>query len=111
MSKTVFETARLTSVGPAGICRIAHAFKDTSATVRCIAMAHDGTHEVVGLGVVHGRIVSTPRGARGFGWDSTFAPDGHGGRTYGEMSEAEKNAISHRRLAFESLRRALGDDQ
>jgi non-canonical purine NTP pyrophosphatase (RdgB/HAM1 family) len=97
----------LTTVGPAGICRIAGAFEDTSATVRCIAMAHDGTREVVGLGVVHGRIVRAPRGRQGFGWDSTFAPDGHGGRTYGEMSKTEKNDISHRKLAFQNLRDAL----
>jgi non-canonical purine NTP pyrophosphatase (RdgB/HAM1 family) len=97
----------LSSVGPAGICRIAHAFEDAAATVRCIAMATDGANEASGLGVVSGRIVRAPRGSRGFGWDSTFAPDGHGGRTYGELDDAEKNAISHRMLAFRNLRDAL----
>jgi non-canonical purine NTP pyrophosphatase (RdgB/HAM1 family) len=97
----------LSSVGPAGICRIAHAFDDASATVRCLAMATDGADEISGLGVVDGRMARSPRGARGFGWDSAFVPDGHGGRTYGEMDEAEKNAISHRMLAFHSLRAAL----
>ena len=94
----------LTSVGPAGICRIAACFDDPSATVRCVALATDGSEEVSGTGVVKGQIVSEPRGGGGFGWDSVFAPDGHGGRTYGEMSEDEKNAISHRKRAFEALR-------
>ena len=97
----------LTTVGPEGICRIAHAFDETTATVRCIAMASDGVGEVMGLGVVTGRIVRTPRGRRGFGWDSCFAPDGFDGRTYGEMDDAEKNAISHRKIAFQKLRDAL----
>ncbi len=97
----------LTSVGPEGICRIANAFDDTSATVRCIAMASDGVEEVMGLGVVTGHIVSAPRGRRGFGWDSTFAPDGFDGRTFGEMDADEKNAISHRMIAFQNLRETL----
>ena len=97
----------LSSVGPDGICRIAHCFSDPHATVRCVACATDGVDEVLGVGVVHGEIAGTPRGRGGFGWDSTFVPDGFGGRTYGEMDEVEKNAISHRRRAFEALREAL----
>lgn len=97
----------LTRIGPEGICRIAHAFEDSAATVRCIAMASNGHDEVSGVGVVTGQIVAAPRGRRGFGWDSAFAPDGHDHRTYGEMDEAEKNAISHRKLAFQNLRDAL----
>jgi XTP/dITP diphosphohydrolase len=99
----------LTSVGPAGICRIANAFGNPSATVRCVALATDGDLEVMGVGVVAGRIVSSPRGDQGFGWDSTFAPLDGDGRTYGEMSDDEKNAISHRKRAFEALRDALRD--
>jgi len=43
-------------------------------------------------GVVPGRIVA-PRGDGGFGYDPIFEFDG---RTFAEMSTAEKNAISHR---------------
>ena len=98
----------LASVGPAGICRIAACFTDPAATVRCVALASDGVDEVLGVGVVSGRIVTVPRGRRGFGWDSTFAPEDGDGRTYAEMEEAQKNAISHRRRAFEALRDAIG---
>ncbi|HPA79720.1 MAG TPA: non-canonical purine NTP pyrophosphatase [Thermoanaerobaculales bacterium] len=97
----------LASVGPAGICRLAGAFGNRLAAVRCVALASDGAAEAVGAGVVTGTIVESPRGGNGFGWDSAFAPDGGGGRTYAEMDEAEKNAISHRRKAFEALRAAL----
>ncbi len=101
----------LTSVGPAGICRMARCFDDPSATVRCVALATDGTDVVMGTGVVKGRIVPEPRGGQGFGWDCVFAPDGQGGRTYGEMEGAEKNAISHRRRAFEALRDNLANSE
>jgi non-canonical purine NTP pyrophosphatase (RdgB/HAM1 family) len=97
----------LASVGPPGICRIAHCFGDPRAAVRCIACAANGSEEVLGVGEVTGAIATTPRGRGGFGWDSTFVPDGHGERTYGEMDEALKNTISHRRLALSDLHKAM----
>lgn len=97
----------LASVGPQGICRIVLGFGDVRATARCIACASDGAAEEIGIGVVGGTISATPRGGRGFGWDCTFVPDEGDGRTFAEMEPAEKNAISHRRRAFEALRDAL----
>jgi non-canonical purine NTP pyrophosphatase (RdgB/HAM1 family) len=97
----------LTSVGAEGIARIAHAFGDPRATARCLLCATDGEVEIFGEGVVGGSIAVAPRGRGGFGWDSVFIPEPPGGRTYGEMAEDEKNAISHRRKAFEALRAAL----
>jgi len=75
--------------------------------VRCMVCATDGRDVVLGVGVLHGEIAEAPRGRQGFGWDSAFIPDGFGGRTFGEMAEAEKNEMSHRRRAFEALREAL----
>ena len=97
----------LESVGPEGICRIANCFGDSGATARCLVCATDGSSEVFGEGAVEGSIAPEPRGGGGFGWDSTFAPSDGAGRTYGEMSEEEKNLISHRRKAFVALRDAL----
>ena len=100
----------LTSVGAVGIARIAQCFDDSGATARCLLCATDGTREILGEGVVEGTIAARPRGPGGFGWDSVFVPDEPGGRTYGEMSDDEKNGISHRRRAFEALREALAAD-
>ncbi len=100
----------LTSVGPGGIGRIAHSFDDPKATARCLLCATDGAVEILGEGVVEGSIAAHPRGLLGFGWDSVFVPDDPGDRTYGEMTDEEKNGISHRRRAFEALREALAED-
>jgi len=97
----------LVSVGPEGICRIANSFDDVRATARCLICATDGAAEVFGEGVVEGAIAPSPRGDSGFGWDSAFVPSDGGGRSYGEMSEEEKNLISHRHKAFVALRDAL----
>jgi non-canonical purine NTP pyrophosphatase (RdgB/HAM1 family) len=97
----------LASVGPEGICRIASCFGDSGATARCLVCATDGAEEVFGEGVVEGMIAPEPRGGGGFGWDSAFVPVDGGDRTYGEMSEEEKNRISHRCKAFIALREAL----
>ncbi len=97
----------LASVGPEGICRLADAFADRRAVVKCLACAAGGGEEAFGLGTVEGTITKAPRGRQGFGWDSVFRPAG-GPKTYAEMSDGEKNKISHRRLALEALKKALG---
>lgn len=97
----------LACVGPAGICRIAHCFEDPRAKARCLVCATDGSSEVLGEGFVRGVIAVSPRGRRGFGWDSTFVPEGSKNLTFGQMDDDKKNAISHRRKAFEALREAL----
>jgi XTP/dITP diphosphohydrolase len=53
-------------------------------------------------GTLPGRLVTTPRGSNGFGYDPIFVPDGHE-RTTAEMSPEEKDAISHRGRAFRAL--------
>lgn len=97
----------LACVGPGGICRIARCFGDPSAKARCLVCATDGSSEVLGEGVVRGVIAMSPRGKKGFGWDSTFVPEDGENLTFGQMEVEKKNSISHRRKAFEALREAL----
>jgi XTP/dITP diphosphohydrolase len=74
------------------------------ARFRTVAMAcFPGGREVVAHGVVEGTIAEARRGHGGFGYDPVFVPDGGDGRTYAEMSGAEKNARSHRARAFRAL--------
>ncbi|MGO2111708.1 MAG: non-canonical purine NTP pyrophosphatase [Pseudoclavibacter sp.] len=59
-----------------------------------------------------GRILRAVTGEGGFGYDPIFAPDDAGGRSAAELTPGEKDALSHRRLAFDALvpklRAALG---
>ena len=56
---------------------------------------------IVRRGTCRGRIATAPEGDGGFGYDPIFEPEPEppGGRTLGEWSAAEKNAISHRSRA------------
>jgi len=56
--------------------------------------------ELVVRGVVEGRVAGAPRGTGGFGYDPILIPNDGDGRTFAEMSDAEKHALSHRGLAF-----------
>jgi XTP/dITP diphosphohydrolase len=50
-----------------------------------------------------GTMAQAPRGTGGFGYDPVFVPDGGDGRTMAELSQAEKDAISHRGRAARAL--------
>ncbi|MBB1492045.1 MULTISPECIES: RdgB/HAM1 family non-canonical purine NTP pyrophosphatase [unclassified Paracoccus (in: a-proteobacteria)] len=63
-------------------------------------------HEEVFEGIAPGRLVWPPRGQLGHGYDPIFVPEGHD-RTYAEMTADEKNAISHRAVAFRKLKAML----
>ena len=62
----------------------------------------DGTEQVA-RGAVEGVIADAPRGDHGFGYDPIFVPAGGGGRTFAELTAAEKDKISHRGRALRAL--------
>jgi len=57
---------------------------------------------ITSRGVLEGVILDAPRGSNGFGYDSVFVPKGSK-RTLAEMSNTEKNLISHRARAIHEL--------
>jgi len=63
--------------------------------------------EVAAIGEVEGDIVEEARGAEGFGYDPVFRPAEGDGRTFAEMTPAEKHAVSHRGRAFRTLAEGL----
>ncbi|OUI82460.1 RdgB/HAM1 family non-canonical purine NTP pyrophosphatase [Acetobacter orientalis] len=71
--------------------------------VLCLAFPDGTTHNFEGR--VTGHITWPPHGAKGHGYDPIFTPNGET-RTFAEMAEAEKNAISHRAQAFAAFRKA-----
>jgi XTP/dITP diphosphohydrolase len=58
-----------------------------------------GGTEHVAEGRCHGRLRREPAGGAGFGYDPLFEPDGFD-RTYAQLTEDEKNKISHRGRAW-----------
>ena len=54
-------------------------------------------------GVCEGSIAREQRGTGGFGYDPVFLPDAYPGRTLAEVSEEEKNAVSHRGRAIRAM--------
>ncbi len=61
----------------------------------------DGTEELV-RGVMDGRLILSPRGANGFGYDPIFIADGQQ-VTNAELSPEAKDAISHRGQAVRAI--------
>lgn len=77
---------------------------DRRARFRTVVMVvwPDG-RELVVEGLCEGTIAAQERGERGFGYDSLFAPAEGDGRTFAEMSLADKQEISHRARALRAL--------
>jgi XTP/dITP diphosphohydrolase len=78
-----------------------------TARFRCVIAVVDpsgGTRTVEG--VVEGLIAEAPRGSGGFGYDPVFFYPPLG-RTFGEVSDAEKSDVSHRALAARAARTLL----
>jgi XTP/dITP diphosphohydrolase len=73
-----------------------------AAFVCAAAAAHPDGREVVVTERWPGRLVRSPRGLNGLGYDPAFVPDGET-RTSAEMSPDEKDAVSHRARAFRAL--------
>jgi XTP/dITP diphosphohydrolase len=79
--------------------------KRSARFVCCIALASRSEVKTF-FGYVEGTIGTEPRGDKGFGYDPIFFPKGSH-RTFAEMSEEEKNAISHRGKALKKLQSYL----
>lgn len=66
----------------------------------------DDNYYIALEGRVNGKIIESPRGFDGFGYDPIFQPDGYN-VTYAEMSLEEKNSMSHRALAMNKMKEIL----
>ncbi len=64
-------------------------------------------NELAVEGVCPGTIATSELGDRGFGYDAVFIPDDGDGRSFAQMSDNEKNQVSHRARALQALLEAL----
>ncbi len=61
-------------------------------------------------GRMEGSIALSRSGHNGFGYDPVFIPDAHPGKSLAELSDEEKNAISHRGMALRAMAEFLRAD-
>lgn len=99
----------LKTIGNQGLYDLLAHLGNRSAIAKTVIGYAESLHKIYFFeGEVRGKIVA-PRGRSNFGvfgWDPIFQPDGHN-KTFAEMSREEKNAISHRRLALNKLKKFL----
>ncbi len=80
------------------------------ARFRCVVTLIAGGEEHFFEGVLEGRIARERSGKGGFGYDPVFIPDDFPDRTLAEISEDEKNAISHRGKALRAMAAWLSEN-
>ncbi len=81
---------------------------DREARFRTVICYTDQLRTLFVEGEVIGRIIETPRGESGFGYDPLFLPDGTD-RTFAELTPQEKNQISHRARALQKLKSVINN--
>lgn len=79
--------------------------KRTAKFVSAICCVFPDGREVTVRGECHGRIGFAPVGENGFGYDPVFISES--GKTFAQLTSAEKDKISHRGNALRKLRAAL----
>ncbi|HSP14242.1 MAG TPA: non-canonical purine NTP pyrophosphatase [Thermoanaerobaculia bacterium] len=92
----------LEAAGGKGLAAIAYALNNRAAKAQCCVAYWNGHEGKMFLGETDGEILVQPRGKGQFGWDAWFVPKGSD-RTFAEMSDAEKDAVSHRGKAYRQL--------
>ena len=78
----------------------------TACFVCWLALARPNQHTVMYSGIAEGAVIAEPRGSRGFGYDPLLLLEDLG-RTFAELSDVEKNGLSHRGKAVRALLASL----
>ncbi len=83
-------------------------FSRRTASFRTVvAVCFPDGREFTVAGKIKGVITREKSGGKGFGYDPVFRPSGSG-KTFSEMSLAQKNRISHRGIALLKARKLIG---
>jgi len=82
--------------------------KKRTARFKCVMVLCSPGNNFINIsqGVCEGKIGFEEKGENGFGYDSLFIPEGFN-KTMAELSNSEKNSISHRGKALEELAKFL----
>lgn len=91
------------TIGNDGLFNIVEKLENNKTEAKTIIGYAKSPNEIYYFeGSVKGKIIS-PTGNSGFGWDQIFQPDGFS-KSFAELTQAEKNEISMRRIALNKLK-------
>jgi non-canonical purine NTP pyrophosphatase (RdgB/HAM1 family) len=99
----------LEAAGGKGLGAIAYALLNRTACVQCCVAYWDGNTPRIFMGETTGQVLVAPRGEQHFGWDAWFQPEGST-KTFAEMSDEEKDKVSHRGKAYRKLAAFLKEE-
>jgi|SRR3989344_1674171 len=88
------------------LIRMLESETNRNVVVKAAIGFHDGKKVHTFIGDVSGEFISEERGSGGWGFDPMFKPS-HSTQTWGEMTDHDKNIISHRRSALEKFKKFL----
>lgn len=97
----------LDNVGNEGIIKMLEGWADRSARVVTALGYCDENGSRVFVGELAGSIAEAPKGENGFGYDPIFIPQ-NTTKTFAEMTDTEKDAISMRAQAAAAMHKGLG---
>jgi XTP/dITP diphosphohydrolase len=107
----VYSAYALKTLGCQGIIKLLEGKSDRTARFRCcIGCDLEGLGQILVSAEAVGSIIMEERGSGGFGFDPIFVPFGRD-RTFSELPLEEKNLISHRGKAINSLRERLSESK
>ncbi len=84
--------------------------KRTCRFVSAVSLVRRNQEPITVIGTVEGKLLFSPRGTGGFGYDPLFFYE-PSGKSFAELSAQEKNEISHRARALAALREAMERDR
>ncbi len=96
----------LEELGNEGLCKMANNLDSREVVATICYGLHDGQNMHFFEAHTEGTIAEQPRGNQGFGWNPIFIPKGSH-KTYGEMTEEERQPFSHRAEAVAQLKTFL----
>ena len=94
------------AVGDEGIIQMMRGQKNRQIVARAVIGYHNGKSINTFLGERIGTLPDKPRGAKGWGWDPIFIPEGDS-LTFAEIGAKKKNKISHRAYALAEFKTFL----
>ena len=84
--------------------------KRTCRFVSAVSLVRRNQEPITVIGTVEGKLLFSPRGTGGFGYDPLFFYE-PSGKSFAELSAQKKNEISHRARALAALREAMERDR